>query len=485
MLSTYTKRFKIEFRYEILLLFVLFEVFLYDSQSLIQAGIAIIEYLFLFIVLFFNRRVGIMYFIAFTLLSMGAWSYVIQEELPNNFWGLRLFGFSFHFFFSFYVFLFSILKFGFVRSSKSPDSIFFNFLVLYSLFVGLLLVICSVNYVDNFVKDTGVYLPYFIYVYLLNILKEDELLKIVKQSFSLTVISMVVSFLTGKMFDYGEGFPFLLMNSFGFILIFSIFFLRPLYSKTHFWILFFTVMILFATGKVFMGGKAIIIFLITALWFGLNNRKAFALFLIIGGGLFFFGDLILTRFLDSDDSSALFTYKFTQIFDVFEIADFETIAGSNTSMANLFAEGHTLFTYLLQNPAVLLFGKGLGSGIPDLHGYLAPVAGPSTGYTQLDVIRNEFFRLHLPAYEVILKTGIIGFSIYVYLLIKSFRSKHIISFIYFILLFTVFFNSKEMMLMTLIFMKLSVHFYKIHKLKLAAKKISGSDILLPNPIISF
>lgn len=225
---SYTEKY---FRFEVLLLFSVIEVLFYDSHSVFLPFIAIVEYCFILVTIFFNFKLGISYFVSFILLSMSNWSYVIQEELPNTFWGIRLFGLSFNILFSFFLFLVCVYKYKLNLKSLLYcfDLKYFFFLIIYITVIGIISVIFSNNYIDNFVKDTSVYLPFFFYVVYLHFIDDLILIKIFKWGFLLTVITMLLSYLSKINFTYGEGFVFVLMNSFAYLLIFSIFFSEKIF----------------------------------------------------------------------------------------------------------------------------------------------------------------------------------------------------------------------------------------------------------------
>ena len=449
----------IKFRYEVLFIFTLFEVLLYDGDIGAQLIVSIIEYLFILFTFGLNRRIGIMYFLSFTLLSMGAWSYVIQETLPYNFWGLRVFGYSVNIIFSIILLFLSLLSDNFKYKLAFDDlaSKFLTVFILYSLFQGIVWLMFSVNYFDNFLKDSLLYLPYFVYMYLLGWLNITQLLKIVRYCISLTVISMLLSLFFNQLFQYGEGFYFVLMNSFAFVVIFSIFFLRDLYSGLHYYLLLISTFFLLITGSVFIGSKMVIILFILIFWIIIFFAKARRLFFFTILLLFFFVGPLIAWVSNNISSDLVISYKFLQIYEVFSLINLDSIASSNTSMGNVVAEGVTIFKYLKENPIALIFGKGFGGATPDIYGYLAPMVGDGAGYAQVDLNRNAYVRMHLPIYEVIIKSGIFGVSVYLTLLVKSFKSKNIFSLIFFVLLFTVFSNTKEMLLLSLVFMRLSTY----------------------------
>ena len=139
-------------------------------------------------------------------------------------------------------------------------------------------------------------------------------------------------------------------------------------------------------------------------------------------------------------------------------------------MGSIIAEGITVLNYVINNKVVLFFGKGFGGGIPDLYGYLAPWAGAS-GYAFHDLARNDYFKMHLPIYEVIIKAGILGWSFFLFILIKNFVLRNKYAFISFLLFFMVFYVSKEYLLLTILFLKLAETNSKPYIIKLNDRKL--------------
>ena len=157
------------------------------------------------------------------------------------------------------------------------------------------------------------------------------------------------------------------------------------------------------------------------------------------------------------DPGLVISYKFNQIVGIFEIVDLDIIAISNTSMGNIVAEALTIFDWVRNNFFEALLGKGFGGGLNDSRGYLATYVGAGAGYSPLDLTRNQFTRLHLPIFEVICKAGLIGTIAYIYLLLSLFKQKNIFLFSYFIILLLVFSNSKEMILLSMIFNHMAIN----------------------------
>ena len=106
--------------------------------------------------------------------------------------------------------------------------------------------------------------------------------------------------------------------------------------------------------------------------------------------------------------------------------------------------------------AALVTGLGFGGGVPDLYGYLAPLAKPGMAYAEINAARDNFFRMHLPLFEFFLKSGLLGGIIFFYLSIKNFKNNNIFSFFFFLIFFTVFSNNKEMIMLAFFFLRLSI-----------------------------
>lgn len=457
-----TKKDFVQFRFEILLLFIFLEVLLYDKLPFIQGVISILEYCFIFFCVLLNKRVGIMYLLSFTLLSMGAWSYVIQDTLPYNFWGIRLFGFSTNVLFcitvSFYLLIIS--RFRVKLNQLSSINKFYIFFILYSLIVGLSYTVFGRNYFDNFLKDFLVYLPFFFYLYLISYLAVEDAKVVLKYGIILSITAMLLSYFTDQLFDYGEGHRFVLMNAFSFSIVFPIFFFKNLFERKQFYFLVCVVLFLLIQGKVFIGSKSIILVIFLIIWTFTSSVKLFKYFLILSFFLIFLLGPLVTWVSTNIDPDLVVSYKFNQIFSVFELLDLDLIAFSNTSMGNIVAEAITIAKWVSDNFIEFLIGKGFGGGLQDTNGYLATYVGAGAGYSETDMIRNQFTRLHFPLFEVIVKAGFLGTVAYLRVLILLFMEKNIFSFSCFIILLSVFSNSKEMILMSMIFNFLAIAFPK-------------------------
>jgi len=444
-----------QLRFEILLIFVILEIFSFNNDKNIQIVITTIEYLFVFIYLMINIKTGISYFISFSLLALGQQNFIIYDSLPSNFWGLRLAGLSFNIIFSIFILLFTIFfkKGSNFLFKKEKNKLFFLFFFFYLFIVGLINLVNSSNYQDNFIQDILTYSPFFIYIILLEILGLEDMIKIIKYSLVLTLVMMILSIVLNKMYQYGVGNFFVLENSFSFIFPFAILVLKSLYTKRQLILLSFIFITLVIMGNVFIGGKQIILLFLILVWFTVKIKRS-RLFLIISFfGIYFFIEPIFFFFIEYY-SGKVISYKFSQIYVVINEMNLTAAAWTNSSIGNIIAESITLIDYLLKNPLILLFGKGFGGGIPDTFGSLSPWAGAS-GYSYHDLIRNDFYKLHFPVLEIFLKSGLIGLLLYNYLIFKAFIIKNAYSLLFVLMLLTVFYVNKELLLLTLLFLRTS------------------------------
>ena len=443
---------KIKYRFEILLAFVIIELYFFKSDSSFKILFTILEYIFLSYSLITNKEIGLMYLISFTILTVGFGNYNNMESLPSNFWGIRVLGFSFNILFSFATFALILTKNKFnFTFKKENNNIFFIQFIICSLIIGVISVSLSINYLDNFFSDLFTYTPIIIYIYFLSFLKLQSVKSILRYTISLTIILLILSSLFNKKFNYGNDY-FVLQNGLYFILPIALFLLKDLYSRLQFIILIISLLTLILLKEYILSGKTIIMIVIFIFWIGVYYKKMRKPLLFTFIISICFIDIISSMILQYFTGSVI-SFKFSQIFDIFIIADFEVMASTFSSMGNLIAEGKTIYAHFTNNMSFLIFGKGFGGGVPDIFGYLAPWAG-ETGYSEIDLVRNNYYKMHLPIYEILLKSGIIGLILYSYLLYKSFTSKNKYSIIYFCLLFFVFYVSKELILVTLLFLKL-------------------------------
>lgn len=447
---------KISFRIEVLILFSILEIALFNRLSQAQLGLTVIEYLFITYAVIVDRKVGLMYFISFTLLAIGEFSYGGNSDIiVNNFYGLRVFNLSFNIAYSAFLFFF-ILILGKGRYSlvlSNPNNKFFAFFILYSIAIGLIYITLSINSFDDYYRDTLNYAPFFIYVYLIAFLDQKAIESILKYGILVTVLSMVYSFLTSTLFDYAYGHSFVIINAYGYIIPIFLLLFNRYFTKKQFIFSIIIIGYLVITSNLFISGKLIIIFIILGFWLIFKSIKHPIIIVPSIIIILFYANIMFVYLIDYFWGNTI-SNKFSQVYISFIHFDIHEIATYHTSIGNIAGEGITIFSYMLNNIEVFFFGKGFGGGVPDLFGYLSPWAGKG-GYSVAAAYHNNFYRMHLPIYDIFIKSGIFGLGFYIVLLIRSFIAKSNVSFIYFILLFAFFYISKEMLLLTLLFMKLS------------------------------
>jgi hypothetical protein len=465
----------------VLLVFVVLEVLLFGGNTSIQMAISLAEYAFVAWVAYTDMKLGIQYLVSFSLLSIGAWSYIDPEIMPANFWGLRVFGISVNILFTLVMVAVCLLDTKRLPDLPGAAGRFLAAFIAYSFVVGIVDVLLSINYGDNFSKDLYVYLPFFAYVVLLSVMDAGSLYQIVKYGMSLTVVSMVLSRVTGIMFSYGGQTHYAPMNGFVYVAIFAVFLMRRDYSLKHYLFLTLSVMFLATSNSLFFGGKTIACCAAAILWAVLRSRKAFCMAALTVIALIALGGPILQFISGRVARDPILTYKLSQIYDLSASSSLEQMSMAPTSMGNIVAEGRTVVRYLSENRVFLLFGKGLGGGVPDIFGNLAPLAYPGAGYAYEDVGRNDFLRMHLPIFEVMLKSGLIGTLAYVVLLVRTLIVRNTFSFLSFILLATAFSNTKETILLTVLLVALSESYrynpwQEIVKAIANSRKEGGSEI---------
>lgn len=438
----------------ILFLFVFFEVFLFEGNVNAQFAITTVEYLFLTFTLFRNIELGISYFVCFTLLALGQETQMQSDAISLNFFSVRLGGFSVNTLYSILLLFYSLIrKRGSVVIVKDINFYFFSLFFCFSFFTGIVNLAINNSYIDNFIKDFFTYFSFFVYIYILYILNEAHLKKIVKYGVSLTCISILLSFIFNKFVGNKIGYgSYVLSNSFMYILPVLLVFLRKEFSKIEYLIYASIFIFALVKGSYFLSAKNILTVIFVLTWIALNSKKSKGIYMSILV-ILIFSIIPVFNFFIYYYQGTFIAFKFSQILDVFLVSDVTSLASKETSMGNFIAETVTLIGYLTDNLVFLFIGKGFGAGIPDLYGYLASWAGNS-GYAEHDLIRNDFHKLHLPILEVFLKTGLLGIFFYLYMVSSLFFSKNKYSLFYLIMVLTAFYITKEHFLLTLVLLVL-------------------------------
>ncbi len=435
--------------WEILLIFILLENAFYEKMPNVQLIISLIEYLFVLFVFVKNKKVGVSYFICFTLLSLRK-GLASDVDVSNNFIGVRLFFFSFNILFSFFLSLVILYSFKFqLFVSKLKSFSFYWIFVIYSLLIGIFFTIINVNYADNFKMDLLTYIPFVVYFIICSILDKYLINNILKYCIILSVVSYCFAYVFDARFLYSVNF-YLANNTCSYILPIALILLSKYYNKYLSLFLIFILLFFIIAGEYFISGKTIILFFGLFLWWITANKKLI-FFLFIPLILLVFNlSEILTLCIDFFKEDPIIRSKFAQVKMMLEISDLYVFAGGDSSIANLVAELLTVIQNFVNEPILFFTGKGFGGAVHDTFGYLAPFAGTS-GYNIVDLGRDQFMKMHLPYLEVCIKGGISLFVIYLISLWKSFCNRNVFSGLYFFMLLTVFYVSKEYLLLTILF----------------------------------
>jgi hypothetical protein len=446
---------KISYNIGVLFIFALFEVLLFKNNNFFKLSISILEYLFVLFIFFQNKEIGIMYFFSFVLLTIGLGNYEGgYQEMPLNFWGLRLIGFSVNILFSIILALFCNIKF--IDGKRNLFMQFLIFLIVYGLVIGIIRCLQGVNYIDNFFSDLLTYFPALIYLLLLSKVSVENVFRIIKYAIPVSVFIALASAITGNQLNYGND-TFCLQNAISFMLLpFALLLLRKWYKHIHWMIMVFIMIYLLVTGNFFISGKIIIVCFIVLVWYVVSMQRKYVLGLIIPLVLVFLSlDSILLFFQDFFSGHVVILAKLIQVRDGLKtFSDPFAVASIPSSMGNIVAECITVCRHLWEHPSFLIFGEGFGGGVKDYYGWLAPFAGHS-GYADVCFNRNDYFKMHLPIFEMALKGGIIMLLLYIGILYKALVNRQkSIGILLFLLLFMTFYVAKEHLLLTLLFAKL-------------------------------
>ena len=243
------------------------------------------------------------------------------------------------------------------------------------------------------------------------------------------------------------------MNGFSFVVPFIVFFMKDIYGKYIYYTQILFIIFLISSQNLFISGKFIVILTISALWLISKTKQriyTYILFLLI----ILFSEPIFNTIKNNFSSNYTISWKIQQLEEgllAMNSGNFE----AEGSFGNILNEGKAIITYFNKEGIQLFTGMGMGGGVPDNMRTLAPLAGNS-GYALEDQLRNNYFTMHISILDVFLKAGFIWLIFFVFLLIKQFKHNDLYGLMSFILFFTVFYTSKEMMLLTLLFFSITL-----------------------------
>lgn len=444
-----------DYNFYILLLFSLVDVFLYDVEGIdvLKIAFSYLVYTYVIVMFFIDERRGLLYLISFNLLTIGWGNYYHLENASLNYWGVRLGGFSLNIIVQFLFCILLIVRRKFTISYCSDSYTIFLFIYLvWIAIVGLVNVLLGDIYLDNYFDDMLALSPALFYFLFFKHLDLESLNKLFKYVFFISVISLLWAFLLKRKMEYG-GSEFVVYNALYYLLPCGVFLMRK-YLSTTCVILFIGIMgFLLITNSYFVSGKTIISFTLLFIWMLGYNRKMWGVNVLLVVLLLPLLH-ILMFFLSENLSNGTIAYKFTQVLLLFNSLNLTDIASDFSSIGNLVAELITLLTYFAQNPMYFIFGKGAGGGIPDLYGWFQPFAGDG-GYKELDMLRNDYVRLHLAVYGVFIRGGIVILIMYIHLIWRLFVKRNVISFFAFIMMLFVFYSSKDYLLLTFLLLRIT------------------------------
>jgi hypothetical protein len=413
-----------------------------------------------------DRKVGIMYFFSFILLTIGTLNYNgPYDGTPLNFWGLRLAGFSVSILFTVLFVIMVLLE----RKPNHPLTLgaivprgnyfaqFMVLLIVWGIIVGAIRCIQGINYADEYVEDILNYTPALFYLILLSRLSWENVFTIVKYAIPVSIFMMLISAVTGHKMYYSTE-VFVVTNAIStFFIVFLLFFWRKYYKPAHWYIMLACLAALVAANQYMLGGKVVAsFFIILFCWMVVKMRKKVWILLPLIVLMLFCVDPVLSFFISVVNHPSI-SHKIWQVKTAYDmILDPLAMAQIKSSVGvTVGGEMVTVVRHLWEHPSFLLFGEGFGGGVPDYYGVLGWTAGHG-GFDMNDLERNCFTKMHLPIFEMPLKGGMVILLAYLVTLCKVLFSKpYARSIMVFLSLLLVFYITKEFILITLILAKLT------------------------------
>ncbi len=391
------------------------------------------QILFLLILPVFSMKLGLKSLIFLTLISYGKWVY-LGDNIAGSFLTTKLAGVSI----VLYLFVLYIIPYLFCVKYNKVFIIFSVLLLIWSIF----LVANSSVYLDNFLADVKTLVFVFVFLAVAQVLSSKEIRDLVIAGIDISLVMLLSASIFRLRFEYGSGHEYLPINSLSFFL--PIFIVTPILNIGNVSLarrILWSVSSLFIllTDDVFISGKFLALTVLVLLLLILKPKKRLISFVSV---LMLVIALPLVTVIDP-----VSTYKIEQVTSLSNVSKYSLIMSSHTSAGNIISEFDNIFKQ--RNKFYLLVGKGLGGGISDLNGHLMQFAGTG-GYSPLDKLRDNYFKMHLPASEIIVKFGILGFLFYCIFFSRYLLGKiiGIDGVLLVACLFTVFYISKEYLLLT-------------------------------------
>lgn len=391
------------------------------------------QIIILLIIPLYSIKLGLRNLIFLTLVSFGKWVY-IDDVLAASFLTKKFAGVSI------VLYLFVLYILPIVRSIRYNR--YFVIFMVVTLLYSICLLASSSVYMDNFLADVKTLVFLFLFLAVAQVLSSNEIHEVVIAAIDISMAMLLCASIFRLRFEYGSGHEYLPINSLTFFL--PIFIVSPLLDIMNVSIIrkiLWSVASLYVllTDDVFISGKFVALSVLAIILLILKPKKRIisvvSVFIIVVA-------LPLVKVIDP-----ISAYKIEQVTSLTSVSKYNIIMSSHTSAGNIISEFDNIFKQ--RNKFYLMVGKGLGGGISDLNGYLKQFAGTG-GYSPLDKLRDNYFKMHLPASEIIVKFGLLGFIFYIVFLSRYIASDMIgiCGVLLVSCLLTVFYISKEYLLLT-------------------------------------
>lgn len=395
--------------------------------------VLIAQMTFLLILHMKSPKLGLKNLVFLTLISYGKWVY-IEDDFVGSFLTAKIAGVSI------VLYLFVVHMLLELRRIK-----FNKYFIIFSILIffwSLLLVVTSTVYLDNFIADIKTVVFLVVFLSIAQLLTSKEIHQLVVAGIDFSLLMLLSASIFHLRFEYGSGHEYLPINSLSFFL--PLFIVMPLLSIRNVSLtrrILWSVSSLFVilTDDVFISGKFLALTVLAAILLFLKPTKRF---ISIAALLVLVFALPFVRVIDPVSA-----YKLNQVRSLTNISKYNVIMSSHTSAGNIISEFDNIFKQ--RNQFYLIVGKGFGGGISDLNGNLKQFAGTG-GYSPVNKSRDNYFKMHLPASEIIVKFGILGFFFYcVFISRFLFGEKiDIDGLLLMACLITVFYIGKEYLLLT-------------------------------------
>lgn len=404
------------------------------KNSAYSAIILFIQIAFILLLHLKSINLGLRGILASILLGYGKWVYLGTDITIYSLLNYKVLGIS-------TVFWLCILHLAF-RKERLRINYSIAIPLMAVMFYSLFLLVIGVVYLDNFIDDLKTIMFFLLFLIVTNYLSKQEIREIVVYSIDVSILMLVVSSLLVFRFEYGKGHEYLPINSLTFFV--PVFLCLPLISvsgigfiRKLFWFVPCACIIVF--DNFFISGKFLILLIFGFLIVFKYGAKKWLLFISILAVAF------VVPFLNLEDPIA--NYKMEQVRSLFKTSSYNMVISNHTTVGNVLSELDNIFKQ--PNKFFLFFGKGLGGGITDENGYLRQFAGTG-GYSKLDGLRNDYFKMHLPISEILVKFGLVGFITFFSIVWNIFRmnTTSVENIIMVLCLLTVFYISKEYLLLT-------------------------------------